>query len=645
MLFSNWFYLNDSLLILNNIPKVIDIEILENSIYRTNSAFLYVNGTDCETPENLLAFYAQFKHDNEDEWINLTGDYLNNRWEAEIFTDEDSVLGLYDFRVKFEDNGSVPVPNEWGYLNESLEVLNNPPEISVNLDDLNVGIQPLVIDLTQYESDIEDENEKLIWSLETQTYTYIDSIEIIDSINDTLKIIPQENVSGNEDIELTLTDKDGGFTVKSDITIIIDSTISELTPKVILLTPPDKSTINTLTPTLKWKLGYAGIEIIKYTVILDENPNPTQELETGLLATEYTLETELEDGKTYYWKVLPTNGICLSGTFWFTVDLGFEPIYKVNLTSEKDTITIRQGESKIINLTVKNEGNSIDNFNIKYSSLNLQSQVSIDKTNLQLDPYIDSKLRLNIIIPADFTTGDYSVTITATSLSDEIVQDEEIIDVKVVSKDYIPDYNVSISISPTNLELDQGDSDNITITITNKGNVMDDYTIRFESTDFTSADIQFFNNTLTLNNDDSGQITVTITIPDNMSPGEYTIKFIVESDDASDEVILTVKVIVKDGVVDQDGKDEEDNTMLYASIGIIVIIIIIVLSLLFIFLRKKKGKEEEQVEEEQPTQQLESQVATAPQPVVIPTITPQVVPSVVQPPAAEESLSDEELEE
>ncbi len=49
-----------------------------------------------------------------------------------------------------------------------------------------------------------------------------------------------------------------------------------------------------------------------------------------------------------------------------------------------------------------------------------------------------------------------------------------------------------------------------------------------------------------------------------------------------------------------DGDGDEDNTMLYAGIGIIVVIIIVVLILLFIFLKKKKGKEEEPPVEEAP---------------------------------------------
>ncbi len=405
------------------------------------------------------------------------------------------------------------------------------------------------------------------------------------------------NVTGIEDIELTLTDKDTGMAVKSDVTINIDSTVSEFTPKVTLLSPVNKAVINTLTPTLNWELDYSGTEIITYSVAIDENPDPQTTIKTGLTTTEYILENELVDGKTYYWKVEPSIGICLSGAFRFTIDLGFEPIYKVNLTAEQKTVTIKQGEYKDINITVTNEGNSIDNFKIEINSINLQSQTSVDKTNIQLDPDRDSIVKLTIDIPDDFTTGDYSITVTAVSLVNINAQDEVTIDVKVVSKFFIPDYDVSISISPLSLELEQGDSENVTITITNDGNIEDDFTIRFESDDFTSADIQSSERSLKLTDGESDTITLTIKVPENMEPGEYSIKFIVESDDVSNESILTITVKDKDGEEPTDG--DEDNTMLYALIGIIIVIIV-VLILLFIFLKKKGTEEETIVEKAQP---------------------------------------------
>ena len=79
------------------------------------------------------------------------------------------------------------------------------------------------------------------------------------------------------------------------------------------------------------------------------------------------LRFKLEDGKTYYWKVVPGGGICLSEPFSFTINLSFNPFYNVNLTTEKNYIIINQGASTKVNFTVKNEGNGQDNFKIEYN--------------------------------------------------------------------------------------------------------------------------------------------------------------------------------------------------------------------------------------------------------------------------------------
>ncbi len=169
--YSTWIYLNDSLRIYNTGPKVIDAGLSEISIYRTEPVFLYINGTDHETPEDIISFYIQYKPQNEGDWTNLTGNYLNYTWEVCFTTYIDSILGSYDFRVKFEDNESIS--SGWKYVNDSLEVLNNLPMISDTLDDISVGIQPLILDLTQYESDIEDTDLNLTWSISPQIFSYI----------------------------------------------------------------------------------------------------------------------------------------------------------------------------------------------------------------------------------------------------------------------------------------------------------------------------------------------------------------------------------------------------------------------------------------------------------------------------------------
>ena len=534
--YSQWFFKNDSLLVSNLRPEVVDISVSKSPIYRTTSTNLYVNGIDYETPESMLKFYAQSKPQNGGEWTDLTGVYSdsNNNWEAELVTTIDSILGFYDFRVKFEDSESAS--SGWVYLNASLKVLNNPPLIIGNLDNIEVSITPKLIDLTPYESDIEDEDINLIWNVdETRNYDYLESVKIIDTVNDILEIVPKENVIGQEDIELTLTDKDGDIDVKSDITILINST--KIDPEDI----PDD-------------------DILKY---------------------------------------------------------------KVNLTAEKNYIVIKQGDLTEVNLTLKNEGNVEDIYKISFSSDKLQSQINIDKTDIQLAPDLSSILKLDIIIPEDFELGIYSILVTATSISNETIKDDEIIEVEVVGKDFIPKYKVEITVNPDSIEVYQNDSDNTTLTITNKGNILDDYAISFESDNFTDEEIQLFKNILSLNAGDDSQIKVVITIPEYMKPGEYKIKFIVRSNMASDDSELTIYVKEKSKEVEPDEVKGKEESKLSINIGIIIIIIIVILILIlltiFMFRKRqqKRPREEEILPQEliempmgQPDQQLPNEPET-----------------------------------
>ncbi|MCK5561561.1 MAG: SBBP repeat-containing protein [Thermoplasmata archaeon] len=617
--FCTWLYFNDTLRVYDTKPNVINMLISENSIYRTEAVYLYVDGVDYETPEDMLTFPAQYKADSGGGWTDLTGEYLNSSWEACFNTEKESMLGFYDFRASFEDDSSIS--SGWAYLNDSLEVLNNLPSISIDLDDINVGIQPLLLDLAQYESDVEDDNNSLTWSIdETASYVYIESATITDLSSDTLEIVPVEDVAGSEDIELSLKDKDGGIATKYDITIIVDSRITALTPKVTLKTPINNDIVTTLTPTLEWELDYSGTELITYTIILDENPEPVTPIKSSHTTTSYTLEKVLEDGKTYYWKVIPLNGICISEPFKFTVNLQFQPYYEVNITANKNYIAIEQGATGNIILTVENRGNLEEEYLLEFRSGSfLTSDIQITVTNFIIDPGLDITIGVTINVPDNMGISIHPIEFIVKSYNSI---DETIVNVEVLEKGSgVPTWDVSINISAPSVGIKQGQSASIILTIINEGNMPDNYTIYPESYDFTSTDLIFTADSLSLEPSTDGQITVTITVPENLPPGQYTIRFIVESASTSDEIDLNVNVEERAKPTKSD--DDEDDTMLYAGIGIIVIIIIIVLILLFLFVLKKKPQEEEGIEKTPPG------APEQPPPPAIPAVQP---PQEVQPP-------------
>ncbi len=480
---SKWLFLNDSLLILNINPEVIDIKLSKSSIYRTNSVFLYINGTDYETPESMLKLYVQYKHNNEKKWIDLSGIYSNLYccWKIEIITTKITTLGLYDFRVKFIDN--VNASSEWKYLNQSLMVLNNIPlvfdinftkdnifrtkstYININCSDiendenlLNCKVQyksptgnwislnnitykndhwefiynstnntelgyydlrvnitdldndysgwkiiqdafeiknnrPMIlescdnfvvkrntvdIDLTEFESDIEDANLDLIWSIDQSSVdSTLFSIKIIDYLEDTLQIIPKENVSGYNDVTLLLTDKDKDNDIKSDVTIYINSIINISTNEKI----NDNITIN------------------------DTNELPSK-------------NESKNDPKISY---------------------------RVNVSVTPNVVEIKQGESKVVFLIIVNEGNFSNDYYIYFTSKHFTiKNILIEKNLVTLSPGKMDKILIKISIDDNFLVGTYKIEFTGES--DKSSDDTDLI-VNVKVKDVKPEKNKNKKIN------------------------------------------------------------------------------------------------------------------------------------------------------------------------------------------------------
>ncbi|MCK5560343.1 MAG: hypothetical protein KAJ51_07100, partial [Thermoplasmata archaeon] len=622
--YTGWLPLYNALLISNKNPEFLNVGLSKSKIYRNESVFLYSNCSDYETPEAELSYQAEYKHESDTEWKKLPSNYSEDHWESEFITYIDSELGFYYFRVKFED--SVDESTGWQLLEESLEVLNNPPRISYALNDLEIGMRAETINLTPFESDVEDTNENLIWSVdETKNYEHLKSVSIIDPLKDLLEIVPEMNVIGDVDIELTLTDKDGGTDIKSNITVHVDSTVTETTPKVTLLSPPDESIVNTLTPKLEWKLDNPGDDIITFSIFIDENPKPKTERISGLTKISYTLEDKLKDGKTYYWWVLPSWGVTLSDPFKFKIDLSFHIEHNVSLISERSYVSVKQGDSITVNLTVTNEGNVKDTFKIENSSIKLEPAISINKNNIQLDKSSSGMVELSINVPLDFELGEYIIYVKAISLGNNSRTDEVNITVEVLSRFFIPNYEVSLEITPTLIEIQQGKSKNITLLIENTGNVADEYYIEFKSDTFGTNVVRIIEDLVFIKPGFIKQVIVTITVPEDMEVTVYTIIFVVKSYKSIDDTELYVNVLKKsddtngnDG--DEQPQDERENSIVY--VGIAIIIIIIILIFLFLYIRKKREEEylssiEEEAVKEDKTKPDEKAPTTLPQKIPI----------------------------
>ncbi|MCK5560281.1 MAG: SBBP repeat-containing protein, partial [Thermoplasmata archaeon] len=433
----DWVYLNDSFRVLNNIPSVVDIKISKSEVLRNNSITIYVNGSDIEDPENLLICEVQYKLPSE-AWVEFDDlIYQDEHWQVEFTPPFEAELGKYDLEVKFIDLDDDY--SGWTTIEEAFEVKNNFPRITEDLDDIEIGFYAESFDLTMYGLDLEDEVEVLSWSIDQSTIdTRLFQAILLIAPGNILHIVPWDNVTGEDDITLSLIDKDGGVVTKSDITLQVNSILTLVTPKVTLLSPLDNSVVNTLTPTLDWTLNYNGTKLITYSILIDENPDPQTELKAGITTTSFTLENDLENHKTYYWKVIPKGGICLSDPFSFTVDLGFFPYYEVILTLERNDLTLKPGDSATINLTVKNIGNVNDIYIVKLNVDNLIEYIEFSSIKyIALQPTYSETQQLLISLAKDTPKSEVNITIIATSFyGGEAVNDSKVIQIDIEPEVY-----------------------------------------------------------------------------------------------------------------------------------------------------------------------------------------------------------------
>jgi hypothetical protein len=151
------------------------------------------------------------------------------------------------------------------------------------------------------------------------------------------------------------------------------------------------------------------------------------------------LVSDLEDGETYYWYVVPYDGeikgYCVSGTWNFKVKKDIQIIYGLTLITDVNQISILPGHSKAVTITVTNIGNSIDQVDLYVDSLGLPDEfvnLEYQDTGITLNPNASIDIGLVITIEKDEEVGEYMITIKGTSRQGgSTITDSQTIKVKV----------------------------------------------------------------------------------------------------------------------------------------------------------------------------------------------------------------------
>jgi predicted transcriptional regulator len=145
--------------------------------------------------------------------------------------------------------------------------------------------------------------------------------------------------------------------------------ISYPVPSVLQIYPVDKEILPSKKQTLSWSLNYSGNENVVYDIYLDTNYPPKLLIEKHPY-TNFTLYEELEDGKIYYWKIVPRVDDLKgpASEIWsFTVDSKYRPSLDFDLKVEPAVIELKPREFTEVKIIIINSGELRNNilFSIK----------------------------------------------------------------------------------------------------------------------------------------------------------------------------------------------------------------------------------------------------------------------------------------
>jgi len=198
----------------------------QDHAYRNMALSFYINGTDLEDDECLLTPHMELYVAGEwNTTINTvdvfsapvyvqTGAVLNETndyWVINFTAPTNATLGNHNFRVRFNDTFTWPTYSTWKEIAGTIEIRNNNPEIQ-GIPAVFNGFEDhrLLVNLTNYEWDMEDDDANLTWSVESYDVLYLDSIVRYDA-NNSFMFEPDPDVNNGTDITLRVTDKDGGY--------------------------------------------------------------------------------------------------------------------------------------------------------------------------------------------------------------------------------------------------------------------------------------------------------------------------------------------------------------------------------------------------------------------------------------------------
>jgi hypothetical protein len=317
-----------------------------------------------------------------------------------------------DFKI-LVDTKPLEFSNFWP--DSSYVSPTNDVEVSIIISDHTSGVDASTIE----------------YSISVDSGTTWGAWQQVTGINDSKEIIIHSNItfSNGTDNIIQWRAKDiagNGFTESQKFEINVNTWISTKKPMVILDSPQNAMIVNSTSFDLQWTLEDPGMSEIVYDLYLS-NFTPPQLWVTNITETSFKV-VNLVDGETYYWRVIPKfegiEGTCISGIWWFSIDLTIDiKKYKLDISTVK-SISLYPGESKNITISITNLGLEKDVIKLEVQSENLTDHVALDNNSLLYLMSRKSAQRiLTINLPDTVIPDNYTITLVAISMnSGQLIQ-------------------------------------------------------------------------------------------------------------------------------------------------------------------------------------------------------------------------------
>jgi len=160
---SPWYYLNNSLLVLNNIPTAFDLLIKPKTCLRGTPATITFDGSDVENTGAELTPELEYRSPGNTTWLQTdlsVPEYLGDMWQSVFKPAFSAPVGMYDFRVRVCDTDG-----NWSayiYANSSLYIWNMYPEVILFNQSPGVVNRTESIHITATGSDLETPQRLLV---------------------------------------------------------------------------------------------------------------------------------------------------------------------------------------------------------------------------------------------------------------------------------------------------------------------------------------------------------------------------------------------------------------------------------------------------------------------------------------------------